>query len=198
VKDYQAKITDNYNSVCVDWIYQFSQGNIQACDNYILKATDRINYITDTDNYEYYEYAMQELGKSITDIEVIDTSNNTYTLQISYKPFVELNTLEVDEETQEDFAELRQQYIDGEVGDSEVQSKIKELYYNVYVGSCFNTSDTISTKVLTLSEETEDGVTYVQGTVSFIDDFLSDSNLSNNLNNYENQIKQLTQSMIQE
>lgn len=191
---YSQLLTDNYNSPSVSWVVDFASGNLGNCDMLTPSTKDKIQNFPYIESSEYYLYAMTELGKTITNIEVLSHTGNEYTIQVTYTPFINITELDT---SGIDFSDEKQKYIDGEVGDSDIQSTFAGYYDKIFKDSCFKPSDTTQTKVLTLSEEkTEDGVTYVQGTVSFIQEFLTDSNLTNNINLYENQIDQTIKQII--
>ena len=195
-KTQETQIISNYQTITTNWVKNFAEGELSACDEMVVEG-NKI-YSAELENFDYYEYALRELGKSIRSIEVSkDTEKeNTYTITLKYNPFKKIDKLTISEEDEQTYKELEDKYVSGETSDQTIKEKIDEVYFNVYKSNCFIADETTLTEVLVLSEEEVNGITYVRGTEQFIDNFLTDSNLANNINFYEQQITQTITELV--
>lgn len=192
-KNYLEQKLSQYDSTATDWVLNFALGKYNDCDMLVENYNDCImnGKVSSSDNYVYYLYAIEQLSNSIKDIEVLSSTENTdgitYEIQITYTPFQIIETLNTDGVSVDD---MKEKYIKGEMSNSEVQSTLEDIYLQVYKDSCFIPTDSTQTKIIFLTEKESNGVTYVLGTVSFLNEFLQDSNVLSNTDYFEEQVNE--------
>lgn len=189
---YRKKVIEQYNNVCVQWLENFANSNFEYCD----KLVDDKDKLTTIDN-EYYSYAINQLSQTINEIEVKEISGNTCTLQITYKTYEQIDEITISNQTRQDYDEMEQKFIAGEISVTEVQSKMTDMMNTTFRENCFK-EGSVRTEVIVLSTEDVNGVTYVRGTIQFINTILKDSNLQNNLDVFQNQINEKLKQIVKE
>ena len=197
-KKQTIEIQSNYQTITTDWVKNFAEGNFEACDKNVMEQY-KILLNDDDKSYDYYIYALKQLGISIRYIEVEkDTEKeNTYIIKLTYNPFKKIDKITLNEAKVKEYKELETKYVQGSSADSDVKELLDDITTKAYYENCFNIDENISnTEILVLTEENRDGVTYVQGTSKFIDLFLEDSNLKNNIDIYQTQITETISNMI--
>ena len=201
---FEREIFNSQDRGVLSWVSNFTNKDYKSCDDIVLNSNHMIcpyNLTYHVKNPEYYYEMLDNLVDCIDYVKVLsvkqeDDKISVYTLEVSFKPYKRIENLEFNDDK---FLETRKGFIQGTINNSEFQSELERVYFDVFDSNCFNESDEeeIRTKVLTLSEKEVNGVTCVYNTVSFIDELLSDSNIINNVLVYQNQIKSDVSDLIE-
>lgn len=194
--DYQQ--TASKNDGVMLWLHSFATKDYTSCDKLVSNSQNKLstsNLIYYVDDLDDYTYMLNKLVDSVTSMK-IDTKteladgSTQYKINVYVKPYKSISSLDVSEA--EVLNDLVKGYIEGSIGVSEFKSELSIVYSNIFKNNCFIEDDenTLQCMVLTLSEkQEEDGVTYVYNIGNFIDELLSDSNIKNNIQVYETDVK---------
>lgn len=194
--DYQQ--TASKNDGVMLWLRSFATKDYTSCDKLVSNSQNKLstsNLIYYVDDLDDYTYMLNKLVDSVTSMK-IDTKteladgSTQYKINVYVKPYKSISSLDVSEA--EVLNDLVKGYIEGSIGVSEFKSELSIVYSNIFKNNCFIEDDenTLQCMVLTLSEkQEEDGVTYVYNIGNFIDELLSDSNIKNNIQVYETDVK---------
>lgn len=194
--DYQQ--TASKNDGVMLWLRSFATKDYTSCDKLVSNSQNKLstsNLIYYVDDLDDYTYMLNKLVDSVTSMK-IDTKteladgSTQYKVNVYVKPYKSISSLDVSEA--EVLNDLVKGYIEGSIGVSEFKSELSIVYSNIFKNNCFIEDDenTLQCMVLTLSEkQEEDGVTYVYNIGNFIDELLSDSNIKNNIQVYETDVK---------
>lgn len=183
------------------WVTALTNKDYTKCDSMITLSKEKLfssQVLAQLGDESYYETALDKLVESISAIQVTKVEEHdgirTYTLAVIYTPYQVIGGLEYDTSTLDS---VKESYLNGEITDTEFQSELSKVYYDLFLANCFNSSSLEAQQLdLILSEKEVDGVTCVSGTVGFIDSLLSDSNLSKNISVYEKDVKETVNKII--
>jgi hypothetical protein len=193
-KTYVAPKKDLSGARIEKWLKGFLEKDFDTCDSMIYENTDKLysgQVVALFDDEEYYDEVMDKLVDCITSAKIVSAdklgSIATYMINIKYKPYVKINSLEVDKTSLIDDID---KYLDGEKVN--MQKKLDKLYLKIFKDNCFQVSEDTEEQELTLklTEKVEsDGNYILGGTVEFVDKLLKKSKILNNTEVYESQVK---------
>lgn len=191
------------NRGVVAWLTAFTDKNYILCDMMLEdKSSGLYSYYVTTKMQDgaYYETTLNKLVDSIHAVQIksivkdTDIGVTTYTVTVSYDEYLKISDLVY---ATDSLDEAKEAYENDELTDVEFQDELSRVYYQIFCDSCFQESNAETRqKDLVLSEKEVNGVTCVYGTVSFVDSLLSDSNVTNNIAIYENDVKDKVYNII--
>lgn len=185
-KTYNHFETATTNNSINSWLSSFMKKDYDACDNYVSNSNYKISsYFVSFYNEsisDIYEGTLDNLVNCITSIRVVDCLNTRYTIEVTYKPYKLTSEFKIDESR---YKKISDDYKNGLISDSELKEQLNELYAEIYLNSCFEKGETEETGIFYLTEADNK----VENTVSFLKNLLKASNISANLEFYQNNVK---------
>lgn len=178
------------------WLDAFTKRDFNTCDLMIDNQNNRLYnplMITHSRDNRYYSRVLDGIVSCVNSVSLISISDSgdEYKVKVTltrYEPVKELSADAV--------ATLRGSYLDGMMSDSEFNSGLEKLYYDVFSESCFVSSEETVEFIVTLSEYQFEGITFVAGTVDFVDLILQESGLMANLMTFETDIQSEVDKML--
>lgn len=185
------------------WLHCFADRDFASCDLMLSSKEDGL-YSTHiymlVDDLDYYDYTLNKLIDSISAIEIKSIVKNeqtgvvNYTVTVTYDEYKRIGDLVYDLHSLDS---AKEKYKNDEMSDAEFQNELSRVYYEIFCNNCFQTEGTETRQVdLILSEKEVNGVTCVCNTVSFVDNLLADSNVTNNISIYEKGVKEKVENII--
>lgn len=178
------------------WIDAFTKRDFNSCDLMVDNQNNRLYNpltITHSKDNRYYTKALNEVVSCVNSVGLISVSDSGD----EFKVRVSLNRFEpVSKFDTSSVVDLRGRYLNGMITDTDFNTGLQDLYYSVYAESCFVLSDETAEFILTLSEYQFEGITFVAGTVDFVDLVLQESGLTANLMAFEADFKSEVDEML--
>lgn len=184
------------------WLDAFSKKDFNTCDYLIADKSEGLHTVQLSiiqKDSSYYDMTLSKLVDCISAIQVksIEKTDGVvnYTVTVTYTPYEPVGDLVYDKSALDS---VKDNYIKGELSDTDFQNELSRVYYDIFCNNCFQTSKDMEArqKDLILSEKEENGVTCVTNTVSFVDNLLADSNIETNLAIYEKDVKEKVTNII--
>jgi hypothetical protein len=199
INNHSVQDTSDYGVMA--WLDAFTSKDFDTCDQMASGESDMLysgQVLGMIGDISYYNETLSKLVDCISSIQVesIDSDgvgNTYYFLRVTYTPYREIYALDVDDSS---IYEAEDLYLSGD--DTQFDAELSQVYLEIFKTNCFIEDDEAITQqqVLTLSEKEVNGVTRVYGTASFVDSLLSDSNISHNIEFYENDVKEKINNII--
>ena len=115
-------------------------------------------------------------------------------MKVTYTPYKTIDELDVPEKKLE---EIKLDYLDGVISDSEFESELTDLYIASFDNCLVLDKDETKTVMVCLSEVAKDEVTVsVRDIDKFVLTLLEDSNIANNISLYEDKIGEVIGSLL--
>lgn len=186
-KESVAESQLNYSKT-VEWLNYLLSKNYDLCDMVSYDRLDNPSWVDYMDSNKEIDNVLSGLVDCIENVSITNHSLNTFTVEVTFIPYKEVNELKLDKAYIND---LGDRYANNDLYTSQLQSELNKIYDKAFTDTVF-AKDINAEKVtisLTLSESEINGVTIVYGTKAFIETLLSDTNILSNLQFYEKNIK---------
>lgn len=186
-----TSVTDN---VVMDWLTAFTSRDFTACDALVYDQDVRFfapMVLTHSRDSSYYEKTLNAAISCISDIHIIDKTDQDYKVLVKllkYKPITKLELSGVEA--------LRSDYLSGSMIDNDFNSELQRIYFDTFSSQCFQLSEESAEFVAILSVNEVEDVKYVLGTSEFVDFILTESNISANLGVFERDIKSSADALL--
>lgn len=187
------------NSGVMYWLNCFMEGQYDMCDDLVedgdklvadYKVEDGLGVLV-TKSYDALVNCIKEVKVSEINQSVDGTE---YVLKVTYTPYKTIDELDVPEKKLE---EIKLDYLDGVISDSEFESELTDLYIASFDNCLVLDKDETKTVMVCLSEVAKDEVTVsVRGIDKFVLTLLEDSNIANNISLYEDKIGEVIGSLL--
>ena len=176
------------DSRAVLWLNSFLSHNYEQCDIIAYDNLVEPNWTNYMDSYTEISNVISGLVDCIENVTITNKDLNVYTVEVTYTPYKKVSEISVDKAY---LTKLGERYANNDLYSSELQTELDEIYVNAFKDTVFaKDSESEKTTIsLTLSENDVNGVTLVYGTKTFVETLLSDTNILNNLQFYEKNIK---------
>lgn len=201
-----SKIDDctisNKDRGVMSWLKDFSERDFVSCDDMLedkstgLMSYDVFMYVKDRN---YYDLTLNKLVDCISSIKVKNVDKNKkdtekYTITVEYTKYRKISELVYSLEA---LKKVKKDYIKDSINDTQFTKELNKLYYKIFSDSCFQSSNGKKYKKdFVLTEKKINGVVHVLGTVDFVDFLLNDCNITDNINLYEEEVKDRVSSII--
>jgi hypothetical protein len=198
INNHSVLDTEEYS--VMNWLDAFSNQDFDTCDLMVENSTDALysgQVLGLIGESTYYDETLKNLVKCISSMQVESVESNggtkEYSIKVTFTPYKAITELEIDSNS---LNEEIDSYISGD--DTQFGNKLSQVYLEIFENNCFVKDEEAVTqqKVLTLSEKEVNGVTRIEGTVSFVDSLLSDSNIRKNIETYETDVKEQISNII--
>lgn len=187
------------NSGVMYWLNCFMEGQYDMCDDLVedgdklvadYKVEDGLGVLV-TKSYDALVNCIKEVKVSEINQSVDGTE---YVLTVTYTPYKTIDELDVPEKKLE---EIKSDYLDGVISDSEFESELTDLYIASFDNCLVLDKDETKTVMVCLSEVAKDEVTVsVRDIDKFVLTLLEDSNIANNISLYEDKIGEVIGSLL--
>lgn len=187
------------NSGVMYWLNCFMEGQYDMCDDLVedgdklvadYKVEDGLGVLV-TKSYDALVNCIKEVKVSEINQSVDGTE---YVLKVTYTPYKTIDELDVPKKKLE---EIKSDYLDGVISDSEFESELTDLYIASFDNCLVLDKDETKTVMVCLSEVAKDEVTVsVKGIDKFVLTLLEDSNIANNISLYEDKIGEAIGSLL--
>ena len=187
------------NSGVMYWLNCFMEGQYDMCDDLVedgdklvadYKVEDGLGVLV-TKSYDALVNCIKEVKVSEINQSVDGTE---YVLKVTYTPYKTIDELDVPEKKLE---EIKLDYLDGVISDSEFESELTDLYIASFDNCLVLDKDKTKTVMVCLSEVAKDEVTVsVRDIDKFVLTLLEDSNIANNISLYEDKIGEVIGSLL--
>lgn len=187
------------NSGVMYWLNCFMEGQYDMCDDLVedgdklvadYKVEDGLGVLV-TKSYDALVNCIKEVKVSEINQSVDGTE---YVLKVTYTPYKTIDELDVPEKKLE---EIKLDYLDGVISDSEFESELTDLYIASFDNCLVLDKDETKTVMVCLSEVAKDEVTVsVRDIDKFVLTLLEDSNIANNISLYEDKIGEVIGSLL--
>lgn len=187
------------NSGVMYWLNCFMEGQYDMCDDLVedgdklvadYKVEDGLGVLV-TKSYDALVNCIKEVKVSEINQSVDGTE---YVLKVTYTPYKTIDELDVPKKKLE---EIKSDYLDGVISDSEFESELTDLYIASFDNCLVLDKDETKTVMVCLSEVAKDEVTVsVRDIDKFVLTLLEDSNIANNISLYEDKIGEVIGSLL--
>ena len=150
------------------------------------------------DEASFYETAIGKLSECIESVKVDNVvqgkynNQSVYTLTVTIKPYVAINTLDENITTDEyatKLTELSNNFIANNISEYDYRKGLNKTALQIYEDTCFKPSyDTIVLTVVLAQQTNEEGNMVVYGVEDFISELMDKSNTYTNTSVYQNEI----------
>lgn len=176
------------------WLDAFTTRDFAKCDLMIDNQNSRLYnplMITHSRDNRYYTKALNGIVSCIKSISLVSVEDSEYKFKVCLTRYEPVEKLDVDS-----VLSLRGRFLNGTMSDSEFNSGLEDLYYEIYSESCFKSSEETIEFIISMSEYQFEGITFVSGTVDFVDLILQESGLTANLLAFESNVKPEVDKML--
>ena len=189
------------NSVVLKWVNLFCEKQYTNSDEYLAETQYRIynsEFVGMVGEASFYETALGKLSDCIESVKVDNVvqgkynNQSVYTLKVTIKPYVAINTLE-ENITTDDYAtkltDLSNNFIANNISEYDYRKGLNDTALHIYEDTCFKESDDTIVLTVVLAQQTnEEGNMVVYGVEDFISALMEKSNTYANTEVYQNEI----------
>lgn len=189
------------NSVVLKWVNLFCEKQYTNSDEYLAETQYRIynsEFVGMVDEASFYETAIGKLSECIESVKVDNVvqgkynNQSVYTLTVTIKPYVAINTLDENITTDEyatKLTELSNNFIANNISEYDYRKGLNKTALQIYEDTCFKPSDDTIVLTVVLAQQTnEEGNMVVYGVEDFISELMDKSNTYTNTSVYQNEI----------
>lgn len=180
------------------WLQDFTYKNFEYCDslqgNIVQKIYPRnLNYqLYDT---TYYTVVFEALAESINKINILDSKTEdgvtTYQVEVVYTPYKLIADYDLTDEDKIKLKEIAKKLINGDIDNAESEIQIRDILINSYKTGIQNEKESSSNSfIIEMSDEEVGTQINIGGTEDFITRLLNNTNVLNNVQIIQEQMKQ--------